>query len=130
MPENVGVVGGEASCFTVMLFDAVPPALVALHVSAMAPSLVTGVGPQPFGSTTGEPLSARFQVTLTGLVYPPWAPAADAGTTAGEMDGGEVPRARCISASARAKSHARSPSGPPAGAAHPAACAGAARRAP
>src|SRR3954452_6132480 len=101
MPENVGVVGGDASCFTVTLFDAVPPALVAVHVSAMAPSLVTGVGPQPFGSTTGEPLSARFQVTLTGPVYQPWAPVGEAGLTVDEMVGGVVSSACCVSPSAR-----------------------------
>src|SRR3954454_16760078 len=114
MPENVGVVGGDASCFTVTPFDAVPPALVAVQVSAMAPSLVTGVGPQPVGATTGEPLSARLQVTLAGPVYQRWAPVGAPGLTAGEMVGGVVSSACCISPSARSKPKPQSRSGTPA----------------
>ena len=124
MPENVGFVGGDASCFTVMLFDAVPPALVAVHVSAIAPSLVTGVGPQPLGSTTGEPLSARFQVTLTGPVYQPWAPVGAPGLTLGEIVGGVVSSACCTALSARSKPKPQSRSGTPAVAVQSVALAG------
>src|SRR3954463_3453569 len=114
MPENVGVVGGDASCFTGMLLDAVPPAMVGVHRRAIPPPPATGVGPQPFGSTTGEPLSARFQVTLTGPVYQPWAPVGEPGLTAGEMVGGVVSSACCISPSARSKPKPQSRSGTPA----------------
>ena len=57
MPAMTGALGGVESRLIVSGEDeAVPPALVAVHVSVTAPS-PTGVGSQPVGSMTGEPVS-------------------------------------------------------------------------
>src|SRR5262249_22064848 len=91
MPWNLTAVGGDWSCLIVTLLEEVPPALVAVQVSGIAPSAATGVGlPQPLGATTGDCASPPLQFTRTGTVYQPFAPFGVGGFTLREMAGGLV----------------------------------------
>src|SRR5947199_8464107 len=123
MPEIARAAGGVVSRLIVTGTDAVPPALVALHVRRVTPSCGLAL-PQPLASTTGESGSATLQLSVSGPVYQPLAPGVAPSSTAGVTTGGVGSSAIATARSASTKPAPQSGSGTPALSAQSSALAG------
>ena len=111
-PAIAGAVGGVESRRISTAAEAVPPALVAVHVNVVAVS-AGAEGVQPTELPTGEPSSETLHVSCTGLRYQPFAPSGAAGLIVGVISGG-VPSCACTTArSASRKPPPQSSSGDP-----------------